>query len=119
MGKVFGTCANCHGAMIGGKQDGDLQFCCEACLKYYKHPGFCDSCVAQTSPEQMSGTFAYNFIFGTRLHGWGERCKQCNSIVKRKWFWFFLPLFPVSAKYRLIYSAPRRYHSRKIKYDLG
>ena len=119
MGKIFGTCATCRGVMVGGKQDGDLKFCSQNCLMYHRHPGFCESCIAQTSAESRGGTYTYNFLFGTRLHGWGEHCSQCYSIVKRKWFWFFIPLFPVSGKYRVQYSAPRRFTSRKIKYELG
>src|SRR5208282_4549039 len=30
------------------------------------------------------------------------------------WLWFVIPLFPISAKYRVLYQTPRRYASRKV-----
>ena|ERR1700723_1019175 len=119
MGKLFARCANCGDPMAGGKQDGDLKFCSEGCLRFHRHPGFCDSCISQTSSESFGGTFTINFFFGTRLHGWGEHCSECYSIVKRKWLWIIVPVFPVSAKHRVLYATPRRFTSRKIKYELG
>lgn len=119
MGKIFGKCANCGDPMFGGKQDGDLKFCSENGLMFHRHPGFCQCCILQTTSDSLAGTFTINFFFGTRLHGWGAHCNQCYSRIRRKWAWFIVPLFPVSAKYRVLYPTPRRYLSRKIKYELG
>ena len=46
--------------------------------------------------------------------GFGPPCGTCNSQVKRKWLWVFLPLFPTSGSYRILYVAPGRYLSRRI-----
>jgi hypothetical protein len=119
MGKIFSLCANCGDPIIGGKQDGELKFCSENCLRYHRHPGFCELCLSQTSTESLSLNFSVNFIFGTHLHGWGPRCERCYSIVKRKWLWIFIPIFPISAKYRVLYPRPRRFTSRKITHELG
>jgi endogenous inhibitor of DNA gyrase (YacG/DUF329 family) len=116
MGKVFAKCANCGSAILGGESEGDLRFCSTVCHHYYRHPKFCDSCIAQTTDERIGGTFTVNLLFGTRLVGLGEHCPTCYSIVKRNWFWFLIPLFPVSAKYRVLYQTPRRYLSRKLQY---
>ena|ERR1700723_1590803 len=120
MGKIFGKCSNCGGVMIGtGTREGELSFCSDACQRYYHCPGFCESCLSQTSPEQVGGVFTFNLLLGTRLLGFGEHCSQCNSVIKRKWFFLILPLFPVSAKYRVLYLSRRRYYSRKLKIDLS
>jgi hypothetical protein len=119
MGKVFGKCANCGSLIVGGEREGDLRFCSSACHRYHLHPGFCESCLSQTSIEPIGGTFTFNLLFGTRLMGFGSRCPKCYSIIKRKWLWLIIPVFPVSAKYRILYQTPRRYFSRKVKYDLA
>ncbi len=117
MGKVFGKCGNCGTVIIGGAKEGEIKFCSKECRQFYLHPKFCDACVAQTGSDQMGGTFTVNLILGTRLMGSSNRCPTCYSVVKRKWLWIGVPLFPVSAKYRVLYQTPKRYFSRKLKVD--
>jgi hypothetical protein len=118
MGKPFEDCANCKGMILGrGTSEGDLRFCSVACQRFYHQPGFCDSCVSQTTPESVTGTFAYRGSIGTRMLGFGRHCEKCNSIVKRKWYWLVLPLFPIGEKYRILRLSRTRYQARKLKYD--
>jgi hypothetical protein len=118
MGKRFEDCSNCKGMILGsGTREGDLRFCSVACQRFYHQPGFCDSCVSQTTSEPMTRTFAYKGLIGTRLLGFGEHCEKCNSTIKRKWFWLILPLFPFGAKYRVLRLSRLRYQTRKLKYD--
>jgi hypothetical protein len=117
MGKRFEDCSNCGGMILGGKRGGELRFCSVACQRFYHQPGFCDSCVSETTPEIVSGTFAYKGLIGTRLLGFGPHCEKCNSIVKRKWLWLVLLLFPFGEKYRVLRLSRLRYQSRKLRYD--
>ena len=111
------TCANCNGwFLFGGETEGENRFCCQECFYFFRHPGFCESCTMGTTDEALGGTYTVNLVFGTRLMGFfGDHCATCYSTVKRKWFWFIPPLFPVSAAYRVIYVAPSRYISRKLR----
>ncbi len=116
MGKLFSKCANCGQAILGGVKEGELRFCSKHCRNYHAHPGFCEQCVHDTTQEGVGGTFTVNFVLGTHLMSWGsDICPRCNSRAMRKWFWFFLPLFPVSAQYRVIYQSPKLYLSRKLR----
>jgi hypothetical protein len=114
MGKSFGKCANCATLIVGGPKEGELRFCSEECHHFYLHPKFCDVCLAQTTEGKIGGTFTLNVLFGTRLMGFGAHCPTCYSVVKRMWLWFVVPLFPISAKYRVLYETTRRYASRKV-----
>ena len=116
MGKLLGKCANCGLAIIGGVQEGDNRFCSNECHHFFQHPGFCEQCMADTSTEPVGGTYTVNVLFGTRLMSWGgESCPRCYSKVMRKWFWFLIPLFPVSAHYRVKYQTRKQYFSRRMK----
>jgi len=116
MGKVMSKCANCGGLLFGGTKEGELRFCSRQCRQYHSHPGFCEQCVHDTTEENVGGTFTVNLVAGTRLMAWGsDICPRCGARPMRKWFWFLLPLFPVSAQYRVLYQTPRRYLSRKMR----
>lgn len=116
MGKLFGKCANCGTAIIGGVQDGANRFCSNECHNFFRHPGFCEQCLADTSADPIGGTFTINVLFGTRLMGWGgETCPRCYSKTMRKWLWLLIPLFPVSAQYRVKYQTQKHYYSRRLK----
>lgn len=117
MGKVFGKCANCGTAIVGGEREGDLRFCSKTCHQFYMHPKFCDACLSQTTEGNIGGTFTLNVLFGTRLMGFGQPCATCHSIVKRKWLFILVPLFPISAKYRVLYRTRKWYLSRKLRFD--
>ena len=116
MGKLFNKCANCSQTILGGVKEGELRFCSKQCRNYYAHPGFCEQCAHDTIQEGVGGTYTINVLFGTRLMAWGsETCPRCNSRVMRKWLWFLLPLFPVSAQYRVLYQSPKLFLSRKLR----
>ena len=109
------TCANCEGSFLfGGAKEGEHRFCSDECHSFWRFPGFCESCADSTTDEGIGGTFTMNFLFGTILMGFGAACPTCNSKVKRKWFIFLLPLFPVSKPYRVLYCNSSQYLSRKI-----
>jgi hypothetical protein len=113
---MFGKCANCGSTLLGGGKEGEVRFCSAQCRQFHAHPGYCEQCLAETTPEALGGTFSVNLIFGTHLMAWGNKpCPRCNSKVMRKWMWILLPLFPVSAKYRVLYQTRSRYFSRKMK----
>jgi hypothetical protein len=112
--KAFGKCANCGTLSAGGRKEGDLRFCSKVCHQFYLQPGFCDACAAETTEGNIGGTYTLNVLFGTRLMSFSKSCTVCHSAVTRKWFWFVLPLFPVSAKYRVLYQKPQTYISRKM-----
>jgi hypothetical protein len=113
---MFGKCANCATTLIGGGKEGEARFCSNQCRQFAAHPGFCEQCAAETTPEGAGGTFTVNFVLGTRLMAWGEEpCSRCNSKVMRKWLWVVIPVLPVSPKYRVLYQTPKRYLSRKMK----
>lgn len=114
------NCANCGAKwLIGGVTEGEQRFCSKTCYHFWRHPGFCEQCTTVTTEESLGGTYTINLIFGTHLMGFGAKCPTCNSQVKRKWFWFFIPLFPVSAPYRVIYVQPSRWISRKVRVEVG
>lgn len=79
--------------------------------------GFCDECVAATTPKSAGGTSTVNGI-GDMLYGASQRCADCGSVVKLKaWCVFFLPIFP-RGYYRVIWLPEggwgrSRYLSRK------
>src|ERR1700747_3469235 len=64
---IFGKCANCSATLLGGGKEGEARFCCDQCRQFAAHPGFCEQCAAQTTPEGMGGTFSVNLVFGTHL----------------------------------------------------
>jgi len=116
MAKLFGKCGNCGAAIIGGPQEGEVRFCSKECHEFFKHPGYCDQCQADTTQEPVGGTFTVNVLFGTRLMSWGgEVCPRCSSRVMRKWLWLLIPLIPVSGRYRVKYQTRKLYFSRKLK----
>ena len=116
---IVGKCANCATVIVGGPREGDLRFCSKVCRNFYLHPNFCEACLAQTEAKGMGGTYTFNVVFGTRLMGFGPECTTCHSVIKRKWLWFLVPVCPVSAKYRVLYSTPRRFLSRKVTFADG
>ena len=85
--------------------------------------GFCGDCRSQTTNESPGNTRSVNFIFGTRLFGFGDRCPACGSVIQIKWIWIGLPIIPLG-RYRVIYldgnyditlAYHQRYIGRKLK----
>ena len=114
-------CTNCGASLLFGlgRKEGEHKFCSKKCLQFWKHPGYCQSCVQNTTEESLGGTFTLNVFFGTRLMGFSGACPTCGSKVMRKWFWIVLPLFPVSKQYRVLYQTDTRFFSRKIREQPG
>lgn len=68
MAKRFEDCANRGGMILGGgKREGDLRFCSVACQRFYHQPGFCDSRVSQTTPEQWPALTRFG-AFSARVY---------------------------------------------------
>ncbi len=114
-------CANCGAYVLFGlgPSEGEQKFCSKKCLQYWKHPGYCEVCTLDTTEESLGGTYTLNVLFGTRLMGFSSACPTCGSKVMRKWFWFVLPLFPVSKKYRVLFQTSDKFFSRKIRQQPG
>src|SRR5487761_968728 len=111
---IVAKCANCSTVIVGGPKEGDLRFWSKECHHFYLHPKFCETCLAQTAEGNIGGTFTLNVLFGTRLMGFGHPCATCHSVIKRIWLWLLIPVCPISAKYRVLYTRPRKYLSRKV-----
>lgn len=115
---ILKKCSNCSNTIaFGGKQDGDKIYCSKECHEWAKAPGFCQECRFATTEEGLGGTFTMNAV-GTKIYALGcsgGKCTKCGSVPMRKWFVvLFLPVFPVSAQYRVKYTTPRQWVSRKI-----
>ena len=115
---IFKKCSNCGRTIaFGGTEVDDKAYCSKQCYEWAKAPGFCQECTFGTTNESIAGTFTLNAV-GTRIYALGcssGKCTKCGSVPMRKWFVvLFLPLFPVSAQYRVKYCDPRRWLSRKI-----
>jgi hypothetical protein len=111
---MFEKCGNCNARVIKGRTDEYGTFCSRECHDNFVHPGFCATCVHGTTPVSSGGTFTLNGI-GTRLYGSGDRCPICHSVVQRLFFCvLFIPLIPLG-KYRVKYTAPNQFLSRKLQ----
>jgi hypothetical protein len=117
MKRIFGKCSNCGVLRIGGAHEGDEFFCSRKCHEWWCFPSFCNRCVSETTNESIGSTRTFNFI-GTHLWQLGypkHVCPVCKSRVLRAWFVFFLPLYPISGKYRVKFTCPNQYISRKLR----
>ena len=115
---VFKKCSNCGTRIaFGGTQVGDKVYCSKQCVEWGTAPGFCQECTFATTSEKLGGTYTLNAV-GTAIYALGcsgGKCTKCGSVPMRKWFVvLFLPVFPVSAQYRVKYCSPRLWVSRKI-----
>jgi hypothetical protein len=120
------TCVLCgKRKMFGGFEDGGRFYCSKKCQEGYKiaEKGFCKKCIAETTEETMGGGNSFNGIgtgLGFTFHG--SECTECNSMIKRKWFYFGFPIVPLG-KFRVIKVLDRRglgeqtriFLSRKLK----
>jgi len=80
-------------------------------------PRFCANCLSQTLDDSPGSTGTINLI-GTMLLGRRDWCPVCGSVVQRMWFFFFLPIVPMS-RYRVIYLkggffSATRYIGRRL-----
>jgi hypothetical protein len=114
---IWGRCSNCGCVRIGGRHKGDRFFCSKECYEWGTFPGFCGKCLSETTIGSLGGTARVNGIGTTLWQSWYRKhvCPDCKSRVLRMWFSvFFLPVYPVSEKYRVKFMAPRRHVSRKL-----
>jgi len=111
---MFEKCKNCGTRLISGKKDENGIFCSRTCQLYYRHPGFCKSCDASTTPQGAGSTTTINGI-GTKIYGSKSPCSQCGSVIQTKFFCLiYIPVIPLG-KYRIKWATPSRYISRKLK----
>lgn len=76
--------------------------------------GFCESCLADTLPEDAGSTSTFNGM-GTRLYSFSDECPECQSRVQHLFFCFlWIPLVPLG-RFRVKYCAPQRYFSRRLR----
>jgi len=116
---MFESCANCRTLILfGGQRDSAGVFCSWQCRTWYWQvqldlPPFCDHCLAETTDQSSGSTYTLNGV-GTSLFGWERPCPQCNSAVRTKCAClFFIPLIPLG-KYRVKFSTPQQFISRKL-----
>jgi hypothetical protein len=111
--------------LFGGFEEEGRFYCSKKCREGYAiaEKGFCPKCIDLTTEETIGGARSFNGI-GTGL-GFtfrGSKCPDCNSMIKRKWFYFGFPIVPMG-KFRIIKVLDRRgfgeqtriYLSRKLK----
>ncbi len=110
---MFEKCQNCGSRVISGRRDELGVFCSAECRNFVAHPGFCQTCLSTSSPRSTGGTFTFNGI-GTGLYGRKDPCSVCGSVVQTHWICiFFVPIIPLG-KYRVKYTQPRRFLSRRL-----
>jgi hypothetical protein len=110
---MFEKCANCGSRVLSGIKNEHGVFCSHQCRAWFGHPGFCSACEAMTTAESSGGTFTFNGI-GTKLYGSAQPCSVCESVGQTLWFCIiFIPVIPMS-KYRVKYTGPQRFLSRKV-----
>ncbi len=118
-------CRNCGSRILFSAvagQDGD--FCSSRCLEGFQKlkQGFCDNCRAQTTAETAGNLSQFNGI-GTTFGPFSkDKCPECGSVIKTKWFTFVVPLVPLE-KYRVLFTMQKgtlggsraTFLSRKLK----
>jgi len=110
---MFERCHNCGRRVFNGVRDKFGIFCSMVCRNNVAHPGFCNACVAATTPASAGSNIRVNGI-GAVFYSTTDPCKTCGSAVQSQWFCvFFIPVFRVG-RFRVKYVAPNRYLSRKL-----
>jgi len=111
---MFEKCQNCGRLVLGRVRDKFGIFCSIVCRNNVAHPGFCNECVAASTPTSAGSNVTVNGI-GSTFYGNSHWCKTCGSVVKRQWVCFlFIPIVPLG-KFRVKYVAPNRYLSRMLR----
>jgi hypothetical protein len=102
-------CRNCGNRILFGAvavPDGD--FCSSNCLEGFQKlkSGFCEKCREQTTADTAGNLRQFNGI-GTAFGPFSkDKCPECGSVIKTKWFTFGLPLVPLE-KYRVLYTMQK------------
>jgi hypothetical protein len=76
---------------------------------------FCRECTAATT--SVPARYARSGVLGTRYVRWGRRCRRCGSVVRIRFFcYFWIPLIPVSGRYRIIrLRSSRVFVGRRVR----
>jgi len=113
----FTSCTNCKtGILMLSHRDGHGRvFCSSVCQEWFNGPrAFCPKCIVETTDESAGGLSQVNGV-GNTLIGASDRCPTCGSVVCRKVVTaVWLPVFPQS-RYRVLYSSPSTFYSRRMK----
>jgi endogenous inhibitor of DNA gyrase (YacG/DUF329 family) len=114
---IFAKCKNCRERSIWGHRTPHGWFCSAQCAEYYKHPGFCQTCLATTSPQSAGNTVMASGLSGTRLRWTSDKCPECGSVVQQKVRTLIFPLIPLGL-YRVKYYSSSMYYSRKLSAEV-
>lgn len=111
---MFEKCANCGAVIIGGGvRDSERCFCSRDCQAFFKHPGFCPSCLGATLAESSGDLQMVNGC-GSSFRGRREECPTCKSVIRTRYFClFWIPIIPLG-EYRVIYPSGRRFEGRSF-----
>jgi hypothetical protein len=110
---MFERCHNCGQRVFKGVRDNFGIFCSMVCRNNVAHPGFCNACVAATTPTSAGSNVSVNGI-GAVFYSASDFCKTCGSAIRSQWLCvFFIPVFRLG-RFRVKYVAPNRYLSRKL-----
>jgi hypothetical protein len=124
-----GRCDNCKAPGLLLHHAVGNSYCSKECTLWATGPRrFCDKCLAETKAEGPRNVDTYlvrilpGATFGHRVNGIGrtfvgsfDRCPTCHSVVSHASFTaFFLPVVPLG-RYRVLYSSPTTFYSRKLK----
>lgn len=111
---MLDKCTNCGATIIGGRRDEYGVFCSRECQSFYRYPGFCPACAAESTDETARPSVTVNGI-GFHMYGSRDRCPTCNSVIRTQALcvlyvpvWFF-------GKYRVRYTGTHSYLSRKLR----
>ena len=111
-------CANCGGLIGIARTSGpDGQpYCSMKCFKFSTHPGWCESCLGETTSETIGNVQTVNLVGGRLSRVWGEEeCPTCHSTIYRRQVQFVIPLMPYGPEFRVLWVSPSRYLSRKLR----
>jgi hypothetical protein len=98
-------CANCKARVLGrGVRDKLGIFCSMVCRNNVAHPGFCNACIAATTPVLAAGSNITINGIGHWFYGTTDPCKTCGSVVRNRWLCIlFIPVLRVGT-FRVKYS---------------
>lgn len=111
------SCTNCQTGilMLSHRDAHGRVFCSSVCQQWFNGPrAFCPKCIGETTDESAGGLSQVNGV-GTTFIGASDKCPTCGSVVCRKVVTaVWLPVLPQS-RYRVLYSSPSSFYSRRMK----
>lgn len=111
------SCSNCNGMILAfsHRDRNGRVFCSPTCLEWFNGPrGFCPKCIEETTDESSGGLTQVNGVgeaFGTG----SDRCPTCGSVVYQKIVTAFWVPVKRQSRYRVLYSSPSKFYSRRVK----